>query len=87
MSCQICYRTADGKTVYGEPFHTGSYQMDFAKYKPANNVVFAVVCNLDYEYTPNPNIRRNHYDYRLKLSSNAHPANVYGKWFNWDVEQ
>lgn len=87
MSCQLCYRTEDGTTVYGEPFSKGSYTMDFDKYKPANNVVFAVVCNLDYIYTGNENIRKNHYDYRLRLSSNARTANVYGHWFNWDVKQ
>ena len=87
MSCQLCYRTEDGKTVYGKPFSEGSYRLEFDKYKPANNVVFAVVCNLDYTYTGNVNIRRNHYDYRLKLSKNARPANVYGNWFNWDVKQ
>jgi hypothetical protein len=86
MSCQLCYRTKEGVTVYSQPFSNGSLTLNFDKYKPANGVVFAVVCNLDYKFTGNTNIRKNHYDYRLKLSKNAHTANVYGKWFNWDQE-
>ena len=86
MSCQLCYRTAQGKTVYGQPFGQGSYTLDLSQDRPANDVVFAVVCNLDYKYTGNINIRKNHYDYRLALSQNAHTANPYGNWFNWDEE-
>ena len=83
MSCQLCYRTEDGTTVYSEPFSEGSCTLNFDKYKPARGIVFAVVCNLDYTFTKHENIRKNHYDYRLKLSDGAYPANVYGDWFNW----
>jgi hypothetical protein len=80
MSCQLCYRTADGTTVYGTPFNKGDYTMVFDQYIPVDNIVFAVVCNLDYVYTGT--IRTNHYDYRLKLSENAKAANIYKRYFS-----
>ena len=79
MSCQLCYRTADGTTVYGAPFSNGDFTMVFDEYKPVDDIVFAVVCNLDYVY--NGTIRLNHYDYRLKLSSNAKAANIHKSYF------
>ena len=85
MSCQLCYRTADGKTVYGNPFKSGSYLLDLSEDRPANDVVFAVVCNLDYTFTGNANIRKNKYDYRMKVSANAHLANIHTSWFDWQA--
>lgn len=82
MSCQLCYRTAEGKTVYGNPFKEGSYLLDLSADRPANDVVFAVVCNLHYTFE-NSNVRKNKYDYRIKLSENAHPANIHKSWFDW----
>lgn len=81
MSCQLCYRTAEGKVVYSNPFSGGSYTLDLTTDKPANGVVFAVVCNLDYIFTND--IRKYKYDYRLKLSNNAHTANIHTSWFDW----
>jgi hypothetical protein len=80
MSCQLCYRTADGTTVYGEPFYDGSFTMKLDENVPVDNIVFAVVCNLDYVFTST--IRKNHYDYRLKLSKNAKEANIYKSYFS-----
>jgi len=80
MSCQLCYRTADGTVVYGEPFYEESYTMAFGDNKPVDNIVFAVVCNLDFVF--NTNIRKNHYDYRLNLSGNAKAANIYRSYFS-----
>lgn len=82
MSCQLCYRTAEGKTVYGNPFKNGSFLLDLSKDKPANDVVFAVVCNLHYTFD-NTNVRKNKYDYRIKFSNNAHAANIHHKWYDW----
>ena len=79
MSCQLCYPTVDGTTVYGAPFSNGDFTMVFDEYKPVDNIVFAVVCNLDYVYSGT--IRLNHYDYRLKLSSNAKAANIHKSYF------
>ena len=82
MSCQLCYRTAEGKTVYGNPFKSGSYLLDLSKDRPANDVVFAVVCNLHYTFE-NANVRKNKYDYRIRFSANAHPANIHKSWYDW----
>ena len=82
MSCQLCYRTAEGKTVYGNPFTSGSYLLDLAEDRPANDVVFAVVVNTHYTFENN-NVRKNKYDYRLKISENAHTANIHKSWFDW----
>jgi len=82
MSCQLCYRTAEGKTVYGNPFNGGSFRLDLTEDRPANDVVFAVVCNLDYIYTND--IRKQKFDYRIKLGGNAHAANIYKSWFEWE---
>lgn len=81
MSCQLCYRTKEGKTVYGQPFSSGSYVMDLTTDIPANNVVFAVVCNTDYIYRND--IRKMKYDYRLKISEGAVPADIHKNWFDW----
>lgn len=85
MSCQLCYRTAEGKTVYGNPFTSGSYLLDLAEDRPANDVVFAVVVNTHYTFE-NSNVRKNKYDYRLKISENAHAANIHKSWFDWQTE-
>lgn len=82
MSCQLCYRTAEGKTVYGNPFKTGSYLLDLSKDRPANDVVFAVVCNLHYTFEKS-DVRKYKYDYRIKMSKNAHVANIHKSWFDW----
>lgn len=82
MSCQLCYRTAEGKVVYGNPFKAGSFLLDLSEDKPANDVVFAVVCNLHYTFDKN-NVRKYKYDYRIKFSENAHTANIHERWFDW----
>ena len=82
MSCQLCYRTAEGKTVYGNPFKTGSYLLDLTKDRPANDVVFAVVCNLHYTFEKS-DVRKYKYDYRMMISENAHVANIHKSWFDW----
>ena len=86
MSCQLCYRTAEGKTVYGKPFKNGSFLLDMTNDRPANDVVFAVVCNLHYKFG-NSSVRTRKYDYRLKVSGNAHPANIHESWFDWQSEK
>lgn len=82
MSCQLCYRTATGKTVYGLPVNSGDFTLSLDGGRPASDVVFAVVCNLNYSYTSS--IRTNKYKYRLKLGNGATgTANVYGNWYRW----
>lgn len=82
MSCQLCYRTAEGKTVYGNPFKNGSFLLDLSKDRPANDVVFAVVTNLHYKFEK-ADVRKYKYDYRIKISENAHVANIHERWFDW----
>lgn len=84
MSCQLCYRTKEGKTVYGEPFSEGSFRLDLSGERPANDVVFAIVCNTSYKYTNT--IRKTRYDYRLKFSEGAVLADIHKKWFDWKSE-
>ncbi len=84
MSCQLCYRTAEGKTVYGNPFKSGSFLLDLSKDRPANDVVFAVVCNLHYTYEK-ADVRKYKYDYRIKISENAHVANIHKRWYDWQT--
>lgn len=82
MSCQLCYRTAAGKTIYGLPFYEGDYTIGLEEDKPANGIVFAVICNLNYTYSNS--IRSKHYPYRLKLGNGATgTASVYGDWYDW----
>lgn len=81
MSCQLCYRTKEGKTVYGQPFSSGSFKIDLSADVPANDVVFVVVCNTDYVYSSA--IRSRKYDYRIKLSDGASPADIHKNWFDW----
>lgn len=82
MSCLLCYRTAEGKTVYGNSFSSGSFLLDLSEDRPANDVVFAVVVNTNYNFKSN-NVRKLKYDYRLKISENAHTANIHKPWYDW----
>lgn len=81
MSLQICYRSTDGTPVYSVPVEgEGSTSLRLDK-EPQDGVVFAVICNLDYNYTDE--IRLNHYDYRIKLESGISKAgNVMTKYYN-----
>lgn len=88
MSIQICYRATDGTPVYSTPMQLKSanetavavLNLDKA---PQSNVVFAVICNTDFQYTGNKNIRLNHYDYRLQLTEGISAvASANTKWYN-----
>jgi hypothetical protein len=82
MSCQLCYRTKDGSTVYSHPVTNGDCTLVLEK-KPANSVVFAVICNTDYEYK-GETTRKAHYDYRLQLIKGVvRAANIHVKWYDW----
>jgi hypothetical protein len=82
MTCQLCYRTKDGTTVYSQPVTGGDCTLRLDK-KPANSVVFAVVSNTNYEYK-GESTRKAHYDYRLQLVKGAiRAANIYVKWYDW----
>ncbi|MDR2914598.1 MAG: T9SS type A sorting domain-containing protein [Tannerella sp.] len=85
MSCQLCYRTKNGETVYGQPSFGGECVLKLDK-KPANGVVFAVVSNLNYIYE-GEKTRTAHYDYRLKLGEGAtSAADINKKWYDWTLD-
>jgi hypothetical protein len=80
MTCQLCYRAADGAAVYGAIVSTGvcSLRLDKA---PAGGAVIAVICNTDYKYMGDTT-RKAHYDYKLKIGPGTTAADVNTKWYN-----
>ncbi len=83
MSCQLCYRTSDGMAVYSNPVFGGECSLRLEK-APANNIVFAVICNTDYIYL-GEETRTAHHDYRLRLIEGVTgTADVNVKWYQWD---
>jgi len=86
MSCQLCYRTSDGETVYGQPVSEGKCVLNLNK-KPANNVIFAVISNTNYIYE-GEETRKAHYDYRLQLGEGiSSTADTNKKWYDWTLLQ
>jgi hypothetical protein len=83
MSCQLCYRTTSGQTVYSNPVFGGECSLKLVQ-APANNVVFAVICNTDYIYLGEAT-RKAHFDYRLQLVTGVTGvADINTKWYQWD---
>jgi len=81
MSLQLCYRASDGSPVYGVPVNSGTSTLRLDK-PPANNVVFAVICNTDYKYL-GEETRKAHYDYRLKPAAGVTgAADINTKWYD-----
>jgi hypothetical protein len=80
MTCQLCYRAADGTPVYGSPVSNGPCSLRLDKV-PSNGVVLAVICNTDYAYQGDTT-RKAHYDYRLQLGAGMSAADVNTKWYN-----
>lgn len=80
MRAQLCYVTKDGKNYYSQPVHCGKMTIDITD-RPANNVIFAVICNTDYIFVNNEIQRKHHWDYRLRFGEGAlQVANSYIKW-------
>ncbi len=80
MSCQLC---SDGSVVYGEPVLGGLCSLNLEK-QPANNVVFAVICNTDYIYE-GEETRKAHFDYRLKIVDGIKERGHWNvRWYQWD---
>ena len=83
MVCQMCWRTEDGTPVYAQPFESGSCTVSLKGKQPANGVLFAVVCNRTYKYTPA--LLKKHFSYRIALGGGTDgTASVKTKWFNYD---
>jgi len=82
MTCQLCYRTREGQTVYSAPVYGGecSLKLDL---QPANNVVFAVISNTDYIYN-GEETRKAHFDYRLQLVEGVvGTADIHKRFYDW----
>ena len=85
MSCQLCYRSADGRAFYSTPVFGGgcSLRLDPA---PVHGVIFAVVCNTDYVYD-GEETRKTHYAYQLQfLEGVTEAADVNIKWYDWSLD-
>lgn len=82
MRAQLCYTTKAGKVYYSQPVQCGTMQIDLTD-RPANNVIFCVVCNTDYIYSNDNDQaqRRKHWDYRIRFGKGAlQVADLYTKW-------
>lgn len=88
MRAQLCYVTKGGKNYYSQPVQCGKMQIDLTD-RPANNVIFCVVCNTDYIYSNDNNQaqRKKHWDYRIRFGEGAlQVADLYTKWsLNEDI--
>ena len=85
MRALLCYRTKDGKCYYSQPVKCGNMSIDITE-KPANGVIFCVVCNTDYVYLGDDQ-RKHHWDYRIRLGEGAKAiADTYTRWFNYEDE-
>ncbi len=82
MTCQLCYRTPDGQTVYGTPVSEGECSLKIEQ-QPANDVIFAVITNTEYIYK-GEETRKAHYNYKLQLISGiSGTADINKKWYDW----
>ena len=87
MACILCYRTAEGRIYYSQPF-TGRRNRDvevsmLMPEAPANGVVIAVVVNTDYIYE-GEQTRKAHYNYHIRMGQNVwQPASTNLKWYKY----
>jgi len=82
MSLQIAYRATDGTPVYSTPvFGNNQATLNLTK-TPQGGVVFAIICNTDYDYVGDVT-RTTHHAYTLKLDAGiSAKADPYTKWYN-----
>lgn len=81
MRAQLCYVTKDGKNYYSQPAHCGKLQIDLSD-RPANEVIFLVVCNTDYLFKNDEVQRKHHWDYRVRLLRGAlATADPFCRWY------
>ncbi len=81
MRAQLCYVTKAGKNYYSQPVHCGKMTIDLTD-RPANNVIFCVVCNTDYIFVNDEKQRKKHWDYRIKFGEGAlQVADIYSRWY------
>lgn len=81
MMAQLCYVTKEGRNYYSQPAHCGKLQIDLSD-RPANEVIFLVVCNTDYIFVNDEIQRKHHWDYRVRLLDGAlATADPYCRWY------
>jgi hypothetical protein len=81
MRAQLCYVTKDGRNYYSQPAHCGKLQIDLSD-RPANEVIFLVVCNTDYIFKNDEVQRKHHWDYRIRLMQGAlATADPFCRWY------
>ena len=78
----LCFKTKDGKAYYSQIVRCGDMTLNIPSgVRPANNVIFCVVCNTDYVYTGDAQ-RMHHWDYRIHLGENClGVAGQHKKWY------
>lgn len=83
MNYLLCYRATDGTPVYSEPLTgEGPVTLRLEKTPSSTNgtpMVFGVVVNTEYKYSGNEDLRKKHFNYKIKLEeglSGAGAANV-----------
>jgi hypothetical protein len=82
MSLQIAYRATDGTPVYSTPIFGNNQAVLNLSKAPQNSVVFAIICNTDYDYVGEVT-RTTHHSYRLKLDAGiSAKADPYTQWYN-----
>jgi hypothetical protein len=82
LVCQLCYRTADGQTVYSQPVEKGICQLTLTQ-RPANDVVFVVITNTDFTYKGEIS-RTTKFDYRIQLlQQTTTRADIHRPWYHW----
>ena len=87
MVFMLCYRTAEGKIYYSQPF-TGRRNRDvevsmLMPEAPANGVVLALVINTDYIYS-GEQTRKTHHNYHIRMGQNVwQPASPNYKWYKY----
>ena len=81
MRAQLCYVTKAGKNYYSQPAHCGKLQIDLTD-RPANEVIFLVVCNTDYIFVNDEVQRKHHWEYRIRLLDGAlATADPFCRWY------
>ena len=87
MVFMLCYRTAEGKIFYSQPF-SGRRNRDvevsmLMPEAPANGVVLALVINTDYIYQ-GEQTRKAHHNYHIRMGQNVwKPASPNYKWYKY----
>ena len=83
MRYMLCWNTSDGTPYYSEAFKGGEQiVVDLTDKRPANDVIFAIACNVNYVY--NEEIRKEKYEFRVRpVHGISKKAAISKKWWDW----